>query len=88
MYNVTSAREPEACLHGHGERRGNQVTQATRSFGKGWNHSMFRRKNTGGYVLKLSPQGPKMRFKSEKEANEYLAKLKEKNAKYRNTENN
>lgn len=43
---------------------------------------MFRRKNTGGYVLKLSPQGPKMRFKSEKEANEYLAKLKEKNAKY------
>ena len=49
---------------------------------------MFRRKNTGGYVLKLSPQGPKMRFKSEKEANEYLAKLKEKNAKYRNNENN
>ncbi len=49
---------------------------------------MFRRKNTGGYVLKLSPQGPKMRFKSEKEANEYLAKLNEKNAKYRNTENN
>ena len=29
-----------------------------------------------------------MRFKSEKEANEYLAKLKEKNAKYRNNENN
>ena len=26
-------------------------------------------------------------FKSEKEANEYLAKLKEKNAKYRNNEN-
>ena len=50
--------------------------------------SMFRRKNTGGYVLKLSPQGTKMRFKSEKEANEYLAKLKEKNAKYRNNENN
>ena len=49
---------------------------------------MFRKKNTGGYVLKLSPQGPKMRFKSEKEANEYLAKLKEKNAKYRSTENN
>ena len=47
---------------------------------------MFRKKNTG-YVLNLSPQGPKMRFKSEKEANEYLAKLKEKNAKYRNTEN-
>ena len=60
-----------------------------------YNHSqtrkesaMFRKKNTGGYVLKLSPQGPKMRFKSEKEANEYLAKLKEKNAKYRSTENN
>ena len=49
---------------------------------------MFRKKNTGGYVLKLSPKGPKMRFKSEKEANEYLAKLKEKNAKYRSTENN
>ena len=49
---------------------------------------MFRKKNTGGYVLKLSPHGPKMRFKSEKEANEYLAKLKEKNAKYRNNENN
>ena len=48
---------------------------------------MFRKKNTGGYVLKLSPQGPKMRFKSEKEANEYLAKMKEKNAKYRNNEN-
>ena len=47
---------------------------------------MFRKKNTG-YVLKLRPEGPKMRFKSEKEANEYLAKLKEKNAKYRNTEN-
>lgn len=47
---------------------------------------MFRKKSTG-YVLKLSPQGPKMRFKSEKEANEYLAKLKEKNAKYRNTKN-
>ena len=47
---------------------------------------MFRKKSTG-YDLKLSPQGPKMRFKSEKEANEYLAKLKEKNAKYRNTEN-
>ena len=47
---------------------------------------MFRKKSTG-YVLKLSPQGPKMRFKSEKEANEYLAKLKEKNEKYRNTEN-
>lgn len=45
---------------------------------------MFRKKNTG-YVLKLSPQGPKMRFKSEKEANEYLAKLKEKNAKYATT---
>ena len=48
---------------------------------------MFRKKNTG-YVLKLSPQGAKMHFKSEKEANEYLAKLKEKNAKYRSTENN
>ena len=47
---------------------------------------MFRKKNTG-YVLKLSPQGPKMRFKSEKEANEDLAELKDKNAKYRNTEN-
>ena len=47
---------------------------------------MFRKKSTG-YVLKLSPQGPKMRFKSEKEANDDLAKLKEKNAKYRNTEN-
>ena len=49
--------------------------------------TMFKKKNTGGYVLKLSPQGPKLRFKSEKEANEYLAKLKEKNAKYRNPEN-
>ena len=49
---------------------------------------MFRKKNTGGYVLKLSPQRPKMRFNSEKEANEYLAKQKEKNAKYRSTENN
>lgn len=47
---------------------------------------MFRKKNTGGYVLKLSPQGPKMRFKSEKEANDYLAKIKEKNAKYRSSE--
>lgn len=32
---------------------------------------------------KAQPQGPKMRFKSEKEAQEYLAKLKEKNNKYR-----
>lgn len=40
-------------------------------------------KETNGYVIKLSPQGPKMRFKSEKEAQEYLAKLKEKNSKYR-----
>ena len=47
---------------------------------------MFRKKNTG-YVLKLRKKGPKMRLKSEKEANEYLAKLKEKNAKYRNNEN-
>ena len=39
---------------------------------------MFRKKNTG-YVLKLSPQGPKMRFKSEKEANEYLAKRNNEN---------
>ena len=43
---------------------------------------MFKKK-TNGYVIKLSPQGPKMRFKSEKEAQEYLAKLKEKNNKYR-----
>ncbi len=44
---------------------------------------MFKKK-TNGYVVKLSPQGPKMRFKSEREAQEYLAKLKEKNNKYRN----
>lgn len=44
---------------------------------------MFKKK-TNGYVIKLSHQGPKMRFKSEKEAQEYLAKLKEKNNKYRN----
>lgn len=43
---------------------------------------MFKKK-TNGYVIKLSPQGPKMRFKSEKDAQEYLAKLKEKNNKYR-----
>ena len=43
---------------------------------------MFKKK-TNGYVIKLSPQCPKMRFKSEKEAQEYLAKLKEKNNKYR-----
>ena len=50
---------------------------------------MFRKKNTGGYVLKLSPHGPKMRFKSVKgKPMKYLAKLKEKNAKYRSTENN
>lgn len=47
------------------------------------NSTMFKKK-TNGYVIKLSPQGPKMRFKSEKEAQEYLAKLKEKNNKYRN----
>ena len=47
------------------------------------NSTMFKKK-TNGYVVKLSPQGPKMRFKSEKEAQEYLAKLKEKNNKYRN----
>ena len=47
------------------------------------NLTMFKKK-TNGYVIKLSPQGPKMRFKSEKEAQEYLAKLKEKNNKYRN----
>ena len=28
MYNVTSAREPEACLHGYGERRGNRVPKS------------------------------------------------------------
>ncbi len=27
-YNGTSAREPEACLHGYGERRGNRVTES------------------------------------------------------------
>lgn len=43
---------------------------------------MFKKK-TNDYVIKLSPQGPIMRFKSEKEAQEYLAKLKEKNNKYR-----
>ena len=46
------------------------------------NLTMFKKK-TNGYVIKLSPQGPRMRFKSEKEAQEYLAKLKEKNNKYR-----
>ena len=47
---------------------------------------MLQEKNTG-YVLKLSPRDQRCSFKSEKEANEYLAKLKEKNAKYRNNEN-
>ena len=27
-YNVTSAREPKACLHASGERRGNRVTKS------------------------------------------------------------
>ena len=31
MHNVTSAREPKACLHGCGERRGNRVTRVTRT---------------------------------------------------------
>lgn len=39
FYNGTSAREPEACLHGYGERRGNRVTTSRER--KRWENKVY-----------------------------------------------